>query len=167
MRNAQSSNEDMDDQILSKFFEEIVNESVKRLGKIGIINMPTKFKMSVEFGDNGPRFNYIAKATYDTTMRDKRRLTAIDVINRESFITVIAEVPNIGSGGVLEIKASKSALFINVNGKIETVRLPNSIDAERAMARINNGILEVNMPIGDTKGKTRIKIVDIDAEKSD
>lgn len=167
MRDSQSSNWDMDDQILGKFFEDVVNESVKRLGKTGIINMPTKFKMSVEFGDNGPRFTYIARATYDAPTGTRKGLRSVDVINRDDLITVIAEVPSIGNGDVIEIKASKSALFINVNGKIETVKLPNSIDAERALARINNGVLEVNMPVGDTKGKMRIKIVDIDAEKSD
>lgn len=163
--NENKANIDKDENYaLNKFFEDIVNDSIKKLSQMNLLKDPMKFKLNVEFGEDGPQFGYMARATNDLARQKENTTMLVDIIDKGKNLTVLAEVPT--SEQDIEVGASKFMLFIKMRSITKNIKLPKEINASKAEAHINNNVLEVNLPIGTTKRKTKINIVGHNAKKS-
>lgn len=162
-KNKENINTD-ENYVLNKFFEDIVNDSIKKLSQMNLLKDPMKFKLNVEFGEDGPQFGYMARATNELARQKESTTMLVDTIDKGKNITVLMQVPT--SELDIEIEASKFTLFIKMKSGTETIKLPKGINASKAEACINNNVLEVNLPIGTTKRKTKINMVGHNAKKS-
>lgn len=148
---------------LNKFFEDLVNSSMKSLSQMNVLKDPMRFRLKVEFGEDGPRYNYMAKASTKPELYED---LMVDTIDKGNMVTVLAQLPSGTVHNDINLISSVSTLFINVKGSVSSVKLPKRINASKANARLNNNVLEVNLPTGYTKSKLKIKMDGKNAEKS-
>ncbi len=163
----------MEEDEIGRFAEDTVNNIIKKLQKLNISEKPTKIKLSMEFGENGPRFTYMAKATRAVNppifnkfqkVNEEKHSAHFDMIEHKNGITVLIELST--QEKQIGVEAVGSTMFINFGANKQVVRLPREIDAQGAHAVINNNVLEVNLPYGKTDKITKIDMVDRDAKKS-
>jgi HSP20 family protein len=98
---------------------------------------------------------------------------SVDVNETDKEVVVRAEVPGLDPGDVAlsltphgltirgekrEEKKDKGLLEWRYGSFVETVPLPPGLDADRAEARVKNGVLTVRLPRAATPGAWRVPI---------
>jgi HSP20 family protein len=114
---------------------------------------------------------------YPSMEQVTRQMPAVDVIDHENDILVRAEVPGCTKDDI-DISLSDSTMTIRGHSGEEhkeedkdyyyhetsygeftrTVALPTDVDADKAQAKLNNGILEVTLPKVETSKRKQIKV---------
>ncbi len=147
---------------LNKHFEELVNSSMKTLSQMHRLKDPMRFKLKIEFGDSGPSYRYMAKVSTKPELYED---IIVDTIDKGDMVTVLAQLPSMITHNDINLEGSVSTLFISVGDTTSSVRLPKRINASKASASFNNNVLEVNLPKGYTRSRTKIKMDGKDAKK--
>jgi HSP20 family molecular chaperone IbpA len=164
---------DIEDEEIGRFAEDTVNGIIKKISRLNVSKKPTKIKFSMEFGEDGPRFAYVARTVWGRAQgisapfhkaKETRSAVHIDTIEHDTGITVLIELPI--AQKQIGVEAIGSTMFLLFGSDKRTVTLPHEVDAQSAHAIINNNVLEVNLPYGKTDKITKIEMVDRDAKKS-
>lgn len=153
------------EKLMEEMMKHISKEDLNRFTRLGPGGV---YGFSVRIGPDGKpivrEFGNVKPNKEDVKLFiSEEREPLIDVLDGKDNITVIAEVPGVDKKDV-KIVLEDRILQIHVESEKRKYRkdleLPASVDAEKASANYNNGVLEIILPKGGVKSKRReIKII--------
>lgn len=92
-------------------------------------------------------------------IKDERE-PLVDIIEKESCVTVIAELPGVDKKDIkISLEDANSAVIINVPNKFyKKTKLPVKVKPDVSKATYKNGVLEINLAKTKQKDGTSIKV---------
>jgi len=136
---------------INKFIGKFLEEANRQFLAHGALNEPVVFGFNVKIGEGGmptiEKFGNVEVKKEQITLSENRE-PLVDVIKRDSEITVIAEMPGIEEKDIhisLEDKTLNISAASRERSYHKSIPLHDIVDTKNYKYKYNNGVLEITL----------------------